>query len=330
MIKKTNMKNFILLLFTAFLLISCKDEPNVKGLSDSSGNINNVSVFIDEVMWNGQIGDSLRKKLAAPVDGLPQEEPTFNINQYPTKICDGFVKKGRNIIVVQKTDKTGFGASKDQYAAPQNVFYISGKTTNDVLNIIENKASQIIQTIRKGEILENQKRMKKALVNDKNIKNRFGVTMNIGYGYNYETINDKFIWLRKEYQSGYNSILVYEVPINRIENQNEIVQNIISIRDSIGKANVHGMLDNTWMITEEAYAPYLFTTTLDNKPAFLTKGTWELKNDFMAGPFINYAIKDTTNNRYLIIEGFTYLPSKAKRDHMFELEAIINSAKIID
>jgi hypothetical protein len=49
----------------------------------------------------------------------------------------------------------------------------------------------------------------------------------------------------------------------------------------------------------------------------------------MAGPFVNYAIRDIKNNRYLLIEGFTYLPSKAKRDHMFELEAIINSAKII-
>ena len=324
------MKKVILLLLVSLVLFSCKEEAsNNKGLSESSGNINNISIFIDEPLWNGEIGDSLRKKLAAPVDGLPQEEPLFNINQYPTKIFNGFVKKGRNIIVVQKTDKTGFGTSKDLYAAPQNVFFISGKTTEDLLSVIESKAKELITTIKNGEIVENQKRMKKSLVDDKKITDRFGLTMNIGYGYNYETVKDKFIWLRKEFQSGYNSILIYEVPIESVEKNQEIVQNIISIRDSIGKENIHGMLANTWMITEEAYAPYLFQTKLDDKFTYLTKGTWELKNDFMAGPFVNYAIKDTKNNRYLMVEGFTYLPTKAKRDHMFELEAIINSAKII-
>ena len=324
------MKRSILLLFLSFLLFSCKEEAsNSKGLSESSGNINNVSIFIDEPLWNGEVGDSLRKKFAAPVDGLPQVEPLFNINQYPTKIFDGFVKKGRNIIVVQKADKSGFGASKDLYAAPQNVFFISGKTNEDLLKVIETKAQEIIGKIKNGELVENQKRMKKSLVNDKKIEDKFGVTMNIGYGYEYDTVKDKFIWLRKEYQSGYNSLLIYEVPIESIEKNQDIVQNIINIRDSIGKANIHGMLPNTWMITEEAYAPYLFETKLDNKFTYLAKGTWVLKNDFMGGSFVNYAIKDTKNNRYLIVEGFTYLPTKAKRDHMFELEAIINSTKFI-
>lgn len=324
------MKNSILVLLVSFLLFSCKDEPiNNKGLSDSSGNINNVSIFIDEPLWNGEVGDSLRKKLAAPVDGLPQEEPLFTINQYPTKIFDGFVKKGRNIIIVQKSDKNGFAAKKDLYAFPQNVFFVSGTTSEEIIAVIESKANEIISTVRNGEIVENQRRMKKSLVNDQKIKDKFGLSMNIGYGYIYDMEKDKFIWLRKEFTSGYNSLLIYEAPIARVEKEGNIVQNITQLRDSIGKANIHGTLDNTWMITEEAYAPYLFQTKLDNKFTYLTKGTWELKNDFMAGPFVNYAIKDTKNNRYLIIEGFTYLPTKAKRDHVFELEAIINSAKIL-
>jgi hypothetical protein len=324
------MKRSILLLFVSFLFFSCKEEvSNKKGLSESSGNINNVSIFIDEPLWNGEVGDSLRKKLAAPVDGLPQEEPLFNINQYPTTIFDGFVKKGRNIIVVQKSDKSGFASKTDLYAAPQNVFFISGTTSEELIDNIESKAAEIISVIRNGEIIENQRRMKKSLVNDKKIQDMFGLKMNIGYGYVYDMEREKFIWLRKEFTSGYNSILIYEAPISRIEKNGTIVENITTLRDSIGKANIHGTLDNTWMITEAAYAPYLFQVKLDNKFTYLTKGTWELKNDFMAGPFVNYAIKDTKNNRYLIIEGFTYLPSKAKRDHVFELEAIINSAKII-
>jgi len=48
----------------------------------------------------------------------------------------------------------------------------------------------------------------------------------------------------------------------------------------------------------------------------------------MSGPFINYAIEDKTNNRWVIIEGFVFAPSVEKRDYMLELEAIIKSIKI--
>jgi hypothetical protein len=38
--------------------------------------------------------------------------------------------------------------------------------------------------------------------------------------------------------------------------------------------------------------PYFFVVNLDNKLTYETKGTWELRDDFMSGPFINYAIID--------------------------------------
>jgi hypothetical protein len=63
------------------------------------------------------------------------------------------------------------------------------------------------------------------------------------------------------------------------------------------------------MITEEAYSPYFFKIKLDGKLTW-NERTWELRNDFMSGPFINYAILD---RRVLFLEGFCYSPSKEKR-----------------
>ena len=325
------MKQLAILFLTALSLISCKDsaEEAKAVLSESNGKMSNVSIIIDDNYWNGEIGDSIRKKFAAPVDGLPQEEPLFTLNQYPTRVFEGFVRKSRNIIIVKKDDKTGFSANKDAYAKPQNVFFITGKSTEDVLKVIEEKSAEIIQTIKASEIIENQVRMAKSLVSDDKIQKMFGVSLKIGFGYKYDMVKDKFIWLRKEFTSGYNSVLIYEVPIEQVEKDGNIIANIILMRDAIGKENIHGALPNTWMITEEAYAPYLFDVTVAGKKTYLTKGTWELKNDFMAGPFVNYAIKDPKNNRYLILEGFTYNPSKSKRDLVFELEAIIQSVKFL-
>ena len=106
---------------------------------------------------------------------------------------------------------------------------------------------------------------------------------------------------------------------------NNTFKNIIKIRDSIGKIYVPGRLNGSYMITEKAYRPYFYKTKINDKKAFLTKGMWEVANDFMAGPFVNYMIEDKVNNRWLIIEGFVFAPSVNKRDYMFELETIIKS-----
>jgi hypothetical protein len=66
------------------------------------------------------------------------------------------------------------------------------------------------------------------------------------------------------------------------------------------------------MITEEAYSPYFFKIKLDGKLTYEMKPG--LRNDFMSGPFINYAILDEENDRVLFLEGFCYSPSKEKRD----------------
>jgi hypothetical protein len=79
------------------------------------------------------------------------------------------------------------------------------------------------------------------------------------------------------------------------------------------------------MITERAYRPYFYKKLMEGRLTYMTKGTWEVANDFMAGPFVNYMIKDTLNNRWLVIEGFTFAPASNKRDQMFELNTIIDA-----
>jgi hypothetical protein len=48
----------------------------------------------------------------------------------------------------------------------------------------------------------------------------------------------------------------------------------------------------------------------------------------MAGPFLNYYIKDLKNNRTIVIEGFVFSPSVRKREYLVELEAIVRSLKV--
>lgn len=322
-----NKKLFLVLLVSSFLFFSCKKEE--AGLPRiANGKINNIAIIVDDLLWNSEVGDSVRNKFAAPVLGLPQEEPLFNINQYPIKLMEGFMTDSRNVIVIKKGAVDQFSVKKDEYASPQNVFHITGKSVTSILSLIENTSPQIIKIIHQNEIEESQRIAKKSLLEREFFEKKFNISIQIPSSYESMLQDANFIWLKKEIISGNTSVLIYQVPLSTINNKNNIVSNIIKMRDSIGSLYIHGKEPGTDMITEEAYAPYFFIVNLDNKLTYETKGTWELRDDFMSGPFINFAIIDKENNRVLVLEGFCYSPSKEKRDLMLELEAIIRSVSV--
>ena len=80
--------------------------------------------------------------------------------------------------------EAGFAANTNKYAKPQNVFFISGTDTEDVLTILEQKSAEIIKTIKASEIIENQVRMKKSLISDAQVQKMFGVSLKIGLAIN--------------------------------------------------------------------------------------------------------------------------------------------------
>lgn len=323
------MKRIVILLFVASLFISCKEENREDILKESSGKINHLSVIIENQLWNGEVGDSIRNIYAAPVDGLPQEEPLFTIKQYAPNLFEGFMTNSRNILVVLKKEENNFELVENEFAKPQNVAHITGSSVTEIVSLLEKHSPEIINKFKQTDIVENQRRISKSLLDDSKIKKNFKASLKLPTAYRYIIEEDKFFWIRKELPSGNASVLIYEVPLSTIQKDTNTVANIIQMRDSIGQKHIEGTLPNTYMITQAAYSPYFFNIMLNGKKTYETKGTWELKNDYMAGPFINYAIRDEKNNRYLVIEGFCYNPSLAKRDIMHELESILKSVKIL-
>lgn len=321
-------KALFFVLSISLFLGSCVKKHDNK-TEKTSGKINTISVIIDDQLWNGEVGDSIRNKFASPVIGLPQEEPLFTINQYPVKLLEGFMTNSRNIIVVKKEAQNKFEIIENEYASPQNVIHISGKTTASILDLIEANAATMITKMRQTEIEENQRILDTSKINIQKIRRKFNIELSVPKGYNYVLTRKKFIWLKKEITSGNTSILIYQIPMSSLKNEMQPTNSIIKLRDSIGRLYIHGRTPNTQMVTEDSYSPYLFHINIKGKEAYETKGTWELKNDFMSGPFINYSIIDRTNKRILVLEGFCYDPSKEKRDLMFELEAIIKSVEFL-
>ena len=318
-------KTLFLFLSISFFL-SCQKKTDSLNEETSSA-INTISVIIDDQLWNSEVGDSIRNKFASPVLGLPQEEPLFTIKQYPVKLFEGFSTGSRNMIIVKKSDKNLFEIRVNEFSKPQNAIHINGKSTNEIIAILEKYSSEIIRRMRNTEIEAAQKIIADSVQDTKKIKVKFNIDLDIPSQYEYVMRRKNFIWLKKEITSGNASLVIYQVPYKSIHNYNT-VNDIVRTRDSIGKLYIHAKGNRARMLTEEAYFPYFSKIKFNDYNVFETKGTWQMNNDFMSGPFINYAIKDKANNRILILEGFCYAPSKEKRDLMFELESIIKTIRI--
>ena len=322
---KTKYLAFIALL--VFTLTSCdSDKKTTRILKASVGNINNLQLVIDNELWNGPVGEIIREKFAAPTDGLPQDEPLFSMRQMTPEAFTGFARTSRLFLHVSIGDEEKIGLNKDTYARPQMGAVLEALTEEGLVKLLAENSDSIIHSFKETEIKERQKRTSIQLLPIESLAEKMGVSMKMPSAYRFVRENDDFFWLRKNLKSGSTNIIVYEVPLNTISKENAIAD-IIKMRDTTG-ARLMPVEQGGMYITEGAYAPYLFERTLDGKFMYVTKGIWEVKDQYMAGPFVNYAVMDEANNRWLILEGFVYAPSEEKRDLQFELISILKSAKL--
>ena len=313
------------IIFLILFFISCNPKnKDLKFLPGSNGNIKNITVIIDDKDKNGKIGKAIREHFQKPFEGLPFDEPEFTLNYMIPETFKGFFRNSRNIIIVERSpDNAQKKVIKDMYAKPQTVAIISGQDENKIIDLIKKESKYLVRLFNENEFKEKKRRILKDLHKEKNLPKKFSV--NLIYPSAYKTVKDtsNFIWVEKKITNGTLNIILYSLPIkNDFKNTPE---KILNIRDSIGKIYVPGRLDGSYMITERAYRPFYYKSKILGLELYITKGTWEVKNDFMAGPFLNFRIKDTINNRWMIAEGFTFAPSKGKRDYMFELETILKS-----
>jgi hypothetical protein len=323
------MKHVLVVAIISLLVFSCKDgKSSTQVYFDSIGRTNEISVVMDNDLWNGSIGEAVRNVLATPVYGLPQDEPTFNINQIPSHVFSGFLTKNRTFLIVKVGNQSSISFDNDVYARPQRVITVTGTSKQDIIDQINQNADTIISSFKSIEILNKQHQIRKALFNTKAIQEQLKLNISFATTYRIAKNEDKFFWIRRGTNTGDLNLMLYELPHNAIKRNDSIISQIIKIRDSIGKKHIMGPTEDSYMTTEDAYTPFNTEIILDGKPTLETKSMWDVHNAVMAGPFINYAIEDIANNRWVVAEGFVYAPSVEKRDLIFELEAIIKSIKI--
>src|SRR5690606_30268266 len=120
--------------------------------------------------------------------------------------------QNRNIIIVEKSIDNVFEIRNNDFALNQSVIYLSGKTTNDIINLFEKKSDSIIKTIKQFEISETQKKIALSTLDTHIIRDKFDVELNIPSDFELVAEDEKFAWFKKETQNGSSSFLMYQIP----------------------------------------------------------------------------------------------------------------------
>ena len=319
------MKSYLIPLVLLLTTISCQNKKSAPLVLSSNGNINTITVVMTDQLWAGTIGQAVRDMYAYPAEGLPQQEPLFDLKQIPPEVFTGFAQSSRSVLWVGIRDQTNIRIDKNTYAQPQTVAVFTAPTPTALTETIISKSDELIKTLRKQERAERLRRIRKSTYANHGLDKKFGFTLTMPSAYKILKENETTSWFQREIQKGHINLLVTTTPYDEDIIVDQNLEKIIAQHDSIGKAFIPGRLPNSHLITEKAYEPYIYSTTFGKKPALEIRGTWEVQGDFMAGPFLQYIINDKSNTRNILLEGFVFAPSTVKRDYVFEIETVLRS-----
>lgn len=294
----------------------------------SSGKLNDLLLVVNDDLWKGGVGDAVRNYISSEIYGLPQKEPYFNIRQLSEVLFKDFVRSNRIILQLEISQENEVKFYKDPYASPQKMIVVKAPSKRELIELINDRALDIISNFRETEFNEKQRRVNKSLFDNSIIKNNLGIDIKFSSAYRIAKSTKNFFWIRRDTENGSLNLLLYSLPLRNFKNTSSFQEFIIKSRDSISQAEIPGPIEDAFMTTERSYKPLSSYTLISGISTFQTKSLWKVEGAFMSGPFINFCITDKENSRFLIAEGFVYAPAKSKRDFLFELETMIRSIKL--
>ncbi len=348
----------LLFIILSFALISCdkKASENTgnnsgKALPTAQGNHGEILILMDSAQWEGRLGDTIRSILMSDIPGLPQPEPLFSGSYIDPVAFNASLKKAKNLLFVTtldintrdaqrlqgfftpsslnqiKEDTTQFMRTiKDEFARGQVLMYLFSRDEEVLINrLTENK--QRIQEFwkqREEESIRSEvlRRTQKKL--EDQLETRYGFHIDIPQGYEIALMEDDFIWLRLLDSDVDRSIYVYKQNYQRQDIFEE--DNLIALRNEIGKKYIYGSDEaNSFMTTESLIPPTFTTLNFSNRYTVRMQGLWKLNNLSMGGPFISYTQVDEATNTLFYVEGFVYAPGRDKRDPMVEMTTVLKT-----
>lgn len=312
------------------LLNSCRTSTDAL-LPRITGRSGEIIVVMDKSRWEGAVGDTLRKYLAAPFKVLPQEEPRFDLVSIPNAAFTDIFRTHRNILFIEvnKDVSPQLLAGNNKWATPQVIFEFQAPSDTALANLIARESDNL------SRLVENAERKRLMDVNAGNVngeisealKNKFSIDLVVPGGYTLDVDTTDFVWIAEESGGATMGILVYAFPYT--DEQTFTPAYLLNKRTEFTRKFVPGAVSGSFMSVETAVDPTFGTYHLRNK-LFVAelRGLWKMENGFMGGPYIHISTPDTLRQRVVCVDGFVFAPNIEKRNYMRQIESILYSLQI--
>jgi uncharacterized protein DUF4837 len=343
--------------FCCFLVLTalaaCKDVlSSLESKPTALGVMNEIVVICDDDVWEGDVGDSLTFYFASPYPIMPAPEPLFDLRHFtPGQLLAQPLRKELRtyLILADLSDqdspttlmvKNDIGeenlrrfnenpdqfstAGIDKWARGQLVVYIMGNGEDDLAMNIIRAFPMVSQRIRKHDKAQLQAQ---TYVNGSSteltrlVATEFGIDLKVPGDFKLAVHGENFLWIRKDFREVNSSIAIMSFPY---EDKSQLqLEGLIDMRDRIG-ALIEGTSAGSVMHTNAVHLPvYTYPKEIAGRYAIESRGIWEMTEDFLGGPFINFAVVD--GDRIIVIDAFVFAPGKVKRNYIQQLELVIAS-----
>ncbi len=291
-----------------------------------------VVASMPDVLWRGEVGDTLRAILEEELPLLNQSEPLVDLVYIAPGALTGITAKHRNILTIEvsqtKFSEPAMNAEYDVTARPQILVRITGPSDSAVVAYMDQnrEALQKIFEITERNRFVSLARTASSESINREIKELLGIDVTIPRGYKTREIGKDYIWISYEMPLVSQGFLIYTYPF---DGRNDFsIESLIDRRDQFVK-NIPGPSGTSYMTTYTEMGPERTSFRIDGRLWFELRGFWELGGgDFMGGPFVNYTTIDATNRRMIAIDGYVYSPKNAKRNYLRQLESMVFTVKL--
>jgi hypothetical protein len=333
--KLSRLKTGLIMMLGAMLImtLSCSDDKKPLK-AGSTGKPSEILVVSEKALWKSSAGDSVRAFFAGPSVGLPQPEPLYKLAQVEEDEFNRVLKSHRNIfiMVIDSSFKEPLvEIRRDIWAAPQRVVKITASSLTVLKSSFAEKQKEILNLYDNAEIERLQKLYSKT-INLKAleaIKKKFNLSLQVPADYYIAVNKDNFLWMRREANRLSQGLIIYAYPYTDTLAYNP--RKIQSVRNQFTELYVPGPSDSSYMVVaDEFITPVSRTLSMKDELSVEMRGLWEVRKDFMGGPYISYTFVDKKNNMVITLDGYVYAPNEEKRDLLKQVQAILLSYEFID
>lgn len=317
-----------LLAAVSLMLSSCGSDGGKKDFNNSGGKPYEIVVAIADDQWNGEVGDTLRSIFLEPIAMFNQVEPHFDISRVVPGGLKDIILRHRNILVIKINPEVKEPASVaryDVYARPQIIVTLTAPDNNAMVRyLIDNRVElqRLFEITERDRSVSNNKSFGEKGI-DKEVRKMFGIDINIPKGFQIRnTVNGDFMWIGNEVRLATQGLVIYSYPYKGKDDFR--LENLIKRRNEFMK-RIPGPSDGSYMTTGDYIEPVVTYSVVKGLQWAEMRGFWDIENDFMGGPFVNYSTVDKATGRVVSIDCFVYSPKDPKRNLMRQLEHVAYS-----